>query len=121
MENFDFERLTVYQKALDFVDTVYRITQSFPSEERFGLTDQFRRASVSVPLNIAEGSAGSTAEFKQFLKIAKRSTRECVAIVEIARRREYITDQEKMELREGAAELSKMLYGLSRSLDRKKQ
>ena len=115
---FDFERLTVYQKALDFVDKIYSVTDGFPSEERFSLTDQFRRAAVSISLNIAEGSAGSKAEFKQYLKISKRSSRECVAITEIANRRGYITDLDKESLRKNIIELSKMLNGLSKSMDR---
>ncbi len=67
MESFDFENLRVYQKALDFVDVVYKITKAFPVEEKFGLTDQIRRAAVSVALNIAEGSGGSKPEFKQYM------------------------------------------------------
>lgn len=117
---FDFERLTVYQKALDFADKIYKITDEFPSEERFSLSDQFRRAAVSISLNIAEGSAGSKAEFKQYLKISKRSSRECVAITEVAGRRGYITDMDKESLRKNIIELSKMLNGLSKSLDRGK-
>lgn len=117
---FDFERLTVYQKALDFADKVYKITDGFPSEERFSLTDQFRRAAVSISLNIAEGSAGSKAAFKQYLKVSKGSSRECVAIAEIATRRAYITDMDKASLRNDVVELSKMLNGLSKSLDRGK-
>lgn len=62
MENpkFKFEDLKVYQKALDFVDEVYQVTKSFPKEELYGLSSQYKRAAVSVPLNIAEG-AGDTA------------------------------------------------------------
>ena len=116
MENFDFEKLRSYQKALDFTDTVYKITLKFPSEERFGLADQFRRAVVSIPLIIAEGSGGSAAEFKQFIKIARRSTRECVAIIEIAVRQKYFTTKEKEHLRTYCADLSRMLNGLLKSL-----
>ena len=56
---FKFEELTVYQKSLDFVDEVYKITKEFPNDERFGLTTQYRRAAQSIALNIAEG-AGDT-------------------------------------------------------------
>lgn len=56
---FKFEELKVYQKSLDFIDVVYQVTIPFPQEERYGLTSQFRRASTSIALNIAEGS-GST-------------------------------------------------------------
>lgn len=56
---FSFEELRVYQKSLDFVDEVYKITKEFPNDERFGLTTQYRRAAQSIALNIAEG-AGDT-------------------------------------------------------------
>jgi hypothetical protein len=67
-EKFSFEELKVYQKALEYVDFVYTITRDFPKAEAFSLTDQFRRAAVSICLNIAEGTGGSQAEFNQFLK-----------------------------------------------------
>ena len=54
-ERFDFENLRVYQKALEYVDFVYEITKHFPKAEIFSLTDQFKRASASICLNIAEG------------------------------------------------------------------
>ncbi len=58
-ERFDFENLKVYQRALEYVDFVYSITKSFPKTEMFSLTDQFKRASISICLNIAEGSGGA--------------------------------------------------------------
>ena len=67
-DRFDFENLKVYQKSLAYVDFVYELTKKFPKEEIFSLANQFRRASVSICLNIAEGSGGSKAEFNQFLK-----------------------------------------------------
>lgn len=60
--HFNFEDLQVYQKALVFVDEVYSVTSAFPSEEKFSLTNQFRRAAVSVSLNIAEDNGASNAE-----------------------------------------------------------
>ena len=57
---FNFEKLEVWRKSLDFADLVYRLTRTFPDEERFGLTNQMRRASVSVSSNIAEGSSRSS-------------------------------------------------------------
>jgi len=89
-EKCHFEGLKVYQKALEYVDFVYKTTNRFPKPETFSLTDQFRRASVSICLNIAEGSGGSKAEFNQFLKIARRSVRECIAITEISYKQEFI-------------------------------
>jgi len=115
-EIFEFEKLRVYQKALEFIDKVYAITRSFPKEERFGLIDQFRRACVSIALNIAEGSGGTKTEFKHFLIIAKRSTRECVAVLEVSFRQEYVTPEIKQKLRSDCADMSKMITGLLKSL-----
>jgi four helix bundle protein len=115
-EKFSFEDLKVYQKALEYVDFVYAITKSFPKAELFSLTDQFKRASVSICLNIAEGTGGCTAEFNQFLKISRRSVRECLAITEIAYRQHFIDNQSREKSGNLCAELSKMLSGLMNSL-----
>ena len=117
-EKFDFENLKVYQKVLEFVDFVYRITRNFPKTEVFSLTDQFKRASISICLNIAEGSGGSKPEFNQFLKIARRSIRECIAIVEISFKQGFISREIKEEARSLCSELSKMITGLIKSLKR---
>ena len=118
-DRFDFEDLKVYQKSLDYIDFVYEITKDFPKEEIFSLANQFRRASVSICLNIAEGSGGSKAEFNQFLKISRRSVRECVAVTEISFRRNFISTEGKKRSREFCVELSRMLSGLMKSLKNK--
>jgi four helix bundle protein len=115
-ERFDFENLKVYQKALEYVDFVYDLTKSFPQEEVFSLTDQFKRASISICLNIAEGSGGSKLEFNRFLKIARRSIRECVSITEISYRQKFINGEFKRRSRGFCLELSKMINGLIKSL-----
>ncbi|MBC8549729.1 MAG: four helix bundle protein [Candidatus Brocadiales bacterium] len=116
---FDFENLKVYQKSLEYIDFVYEITKKFPKDELFSLTNQFRRASVSICLNIAEGSGGSKAEFNQFLKIARRSVKECVAVTEISCRQAFISNEYKEQLRESCIELSSMINGLMKSLKNK--
>jgi len=115
-ELFDFENLKVYQRALDYVDFVYKATKLFPKEEMFALTDQFRRAATSICLNIAEGSGGSKTEFKHYLKISRRSARECVAITEIAFRQNYVRNEDRSQSRSQCIEISKMLTGLMKSL-----
>jgi four helix bundle protein len=115
-EKFDFENLTVYQKSLDYADFVYSLTDQFPKEERFGLTSQFQRAAHSICLNIGEGSGGSKAEFQQFIKIARRSVRECIVCTSIAERRKYITLSENLQSRTACSEVSRMLSGLLRSI-----
>ena len=82
--------LIVYQKALDLVEQVYRLSRSFPDSEKFSLTSQIRRASVSVPSNIAEGAGRkSKKEFVQFLYIAIGSLNEVETQLEIAKRLQY--------------------------------
>ena len=115
-DRFDFEKLKVYQKALEYVDFVYEMTKDFPKTELFALTDQFKRASISICLNIAEGSGGTKVEFHRFLKIARRSVRECIAITEIGFRQEFISDKVKRQSRSFCLELSKMIHGLIKSL-----
>ena len=117
-DKFNFENLKVYHKALEYVDLVYKMTRSFPKTEVFSLTDQFKLASISICLNIAEGSGGSKVEFNRFLKIPRRSIRECIAITEISYRQEFISNDLKDQSRSFCSELSKMITGLIKSLKR---
>jgi four helix bundle protein len=116
---FNFENLNVYQKALDFVKVVYVVTKEFPKEEIFGLTNQFRRAAVSITLNIAEGSAQTKKGFRKFLDIARGSVLECIAILQISQNLGYIGVQKLEQLRTELVAISKMLSGLKRSLETK--
>ncbi len=85
---FKFEKLDVWQKAIDFADLVYSKTKSFPVDERFGLTNQMRRAAVSISSNIAERSARiSDADFAPFVEIATGSLFEVVSEATVAKRR----------------------------------
>jgi four helix bundle protein len=113
---FDFEKLVVYQKALKYVAYVYSITKVYPKEEQYSLVDQFRRAATSICLNTAEGSGGTKLEFKQFLKIARRSIRECVAITDISFQQGYIDVVIRKQVRASCLELSRMISGLLHSL-----
>jgi four helix bundle protein len=72
----DFRDLIIWQRAMALAKEVYRITKSFPREEKFGLTSQLRRAALSVPSNIAEGHARQGREFYNFLSIARGSLAE---------------------------------------------
>ena len=87
---FNFEKLEVYRDAIEFVNRVYEMTKPFPKIEMFGITNQLRRASVSIPSNIAEGSSRGKKDFARFLNIALGSCYECVPLLEISRRQEYI-------------------------------
>lgn len=118
---FNFEKLLVYQKSLDFIDDVYDLTAKFPSNEKFNITDQFRRAATSIALNIGEGSGGTDKEFNAFLRISKRSMKECIVCTTVAHRRKYITPEEEILLRNKLVELAKMNSGLSKSIRAKIQ
>ncbi len=113
---FKFEDLKVYQKALNFVDVVYQISNTFPKEENYRLTSQFIRAATSIALNIAEGSGDTNPQFSRFLQIALGSVKECVVCVTIAKNQKYISTVEENDLREKLEELSKMISSLQKYL-----
>lgn len=113
---FKFEDLKVYQKALDFVDGTYKTVASFPKSENYGLISQYKRASISIALNIAEGSGDTNAQFNRFLNISNGSIKECVVCSTIANRLNYISDEDNNNTRVKLAELSKMTSGLQKYL-----
>ena len=113
---FKFEDLQVYQKALDFVDLSYKTVKKFPDIERYALTSQYTRASLSIALNIAEGSGDTNSQFNRFLQIAIGSVKECVVCITIAKRQGYIKIEQEIELREKLEELSKMITSLQKYL-----
>jgi four helix bundle protein len=112
-----FQDLEIWQRAIDLAESVYRISESFPRDERFGMTSQMRRASVSVASNIAEGwGRGSRAEFVRFLAIARGSLYELITQLTIARRIGYISPERAPALSEEMATLSRMLLSQLRAL-----
>ena len=113
---FNFEKLIVYQKSLDYVDFVYEITKNYPSAEKISLVDQFRRAATSIALNIGEGSSGTKKEFINFLRISARSLRECVVCTTISYRMKYIDNETFEKSRQLLTEISKLNSGLTNSL-----
>ncbi|OGG11776.1 hypothetical protein A2Z00_05440 [Candidatus Gottesmanbacteria bacterium RBG_13_45_10] len=113
---FRFEELIVYQDALDLIDSVYNYTRKWPREELFGLTDQFKRASVSIALNIAEGTSRGTKEFLHFLDLARGSCYECVAVITIAKRRQLIDEKEFLECSEQIEKIARKISALKKSL-----
>lgn len=114
------EDLMVWQKAIDLVDSVYRLTESFPNSERYGLTSQVQRASVSAPANIAEGSGrDSTKDYLRFLSIAKGSLAEVTTYFTILERRGYCDTNQLKEAVGLANEVGRLLSGLQRSLRRR--
>src|SRR3984893_10877113 len=90
---FNFEKLDVWQKAIDLVDLVYYHTRNFPADERFGLTNQMRRAAVSISSNIAEGSSRvSQTDFGRFIEIATGSVFEVISQAFVGSRQRFLTE-----------------------------
>jgi four helix bundle protein len=113
MAGQNYRDLIAWQKAMDLVEGVYRLTRQFPRDELYGLTSQVRRAAVSVPSNIAEGQGrGGDAEFCRFLWIAHASVRELETQLPIAVRVEYEPEERVRPLLEQAAEVGRLIRGL---------
>ena len=107
---FTFEKLLVWQKSKDLAVKLYRTTQNFPVEERYGLTSQIRRAGVSIPSNLAEGSARQTQKDRaHFTTLSFGSLMESANQVVIAHELDYIELDKYMEIRGDMEELSRML------------
>jgi four helix bundle protein len=115
---FAFEKLIVYQKAMDFADRVCQLTEPFPRGYHF-LAEQLNRAALSIAANLAEGNGRFTKpDRKHFFGIARGSVQECVPLLELSRRRQLITDTDHLDLRNRLEELARMLSGLINSLSR---
>src|SRR5713226_3294102 len=107
------ERLDVWTKGIEFVVAVYKATESFPKDERFGLTSQLRRAAVSIPANIAEGAGRqSTKEFAHFLSNAQGSASEVYTELLISHRLGYLVESKYLALRVALDEIGRMITGL---------
>lgn len=113
---FIFENIIAYKKALILVNEVYKVTQLLPKQETFALTDQLRRASFSIVLNIAEGSSRTRKEFRRFLDFARGSCFECIAIITIAENQSYLSHTSFSSLYNKIEELTKIIQGLKNSL-----
>ena len=112
-----FKELLVWQKSIDFVTEIYRITETFPKTEIYGLISQIRRAAVSVPSNIAEGnSRRSNPDYLQFLKISRGSCAEIETQLIISRNLNFLDEDDYLKLNHEIIEISKMLNGLINSL-----
>ena len=111
---FMFENLHVYQKAVSFADEICKMTHGFP-RGCFFLADQLNRASLSIAANIAEGNGRFTkADRRNFFGIARGSVQECVPLLELARRRRLIGDEDHDRLKDNLEEIARMLSGLIR-------
>jgi len=114
---FSFEKLLVYQKAVDFAEQVCARTEHFGRGYGF-LVDQLNRAALSVSANIAEGNGRFTkADRRNFFGIARGSVQECVPLLELARRRGLLTPEHHTSLKYSLEEISRMLSGLIKGLE----
>lgn len=111
------KKLVTWQKAVDLVTEIYRITEAFPTKEAFGLTAQLRRAAISVPSKIAEGLTRKTKKDKvHFLNIAQASMSEIDIQLEISIRLGYVSQQTFEDGEVKLIEIEKLLSGLARSI-----
>ena len=114
---FNFEKLDVWKKSIELADAIYNRTRRFPAEERFGLTNQLRRAAVSVSSNIAEGSSRrSKLDFVRFIEIGTGSVFELASQLFIARKQSFLSEEDFQGLYRNAQEIGRMLSGLKNSL-----
>jgi len=113
----DFRKLDVYNKALQFIEDIYKLTNKFPKEEQFALTNQLKRAATSICLNIAEGCGRyHKKELAQFLRVSLGSSLECSALLDVALRLSYISKDDHDKFLNKCDEIGKMLNGLVGSL-----
>ena len=116
-----FRDLEVWQLGMDLVVDVYKVSDQFPSAERYGLTSQVRRASVSIPSNIAEGHARRDGAYLNHVRIALGSQAEVTTEIEVAVRLGLLTRESAQPVLDNVDRVRQMLHGLRRSLEAKRQ
>jgi four helix bundle protein len=110
------KNLKAWQEAIGLVKVIYTLTKSFPDDEKFGIISQFRRASVSVPLNIAEGAGRSSLkEYCHFLDISLGSLSELDTLLLISLELNYINPEIQKEIDLKVEHVSALIYGLQKS------
>ena len=115
----DYKKLNVWQKSIQLVISIYKVSTNFPTEEKYGLTSQITRAAVSVPSNIAEGSSRqSEKDYFRFLEIALGSAFELETQLIIVEKLEFVNPSELSELIDETRNIQKMLSGLMSKLKR---
>ena len=112
-----FRDLTIWQKSLELVIEIYRVTKGFPKEETYGLVSQMRRAAISIPSNVAEGFRRfHNKEYKQFLYISAGSCGELETQITIARKLDYIDEKQESVLLEKLDHIGRMISSLIKKL-----
>ncbi|MEZ5337162.1 MAG: four helix bundle protein [bacterium] len=117
MDAVTYRDLIVWQRAMDFVTEIYRLTAAFPRDEMYGMTSQLRRAAVSIPSNIAEGNGRATRkDYAHFVSIALASTRELEALLLISAELGFTERSVAQELESRLDEIGRMLFSMHRKL-----
>ena len=115
----DYRELKIYEKSYIAALAVYRMTETFPKEEKYGITSQMRRASISISLNIAEGNAKreSKQEFKRFLQMSMGSANEMSVLIDFAKDLGYIDKMTHEQASREYEEIGKMIRGFIKGLE----
>ena len=117
MFSFNFEKLDVWREAIQFANLIYQLTSKFPEQERFGLTNQMRRAAVSVSSNLAEANSRvSRADFARFVEIATGSLFEVVSQANVSLNQRFLAQPDYDQIVSAAEKQCRVLSGLRRSL-----
>ena len=112
-----YKDLIVWQKAMDLTVELYRLTKTMPKDELYGLTNQLRRASVSIPSNIAEGNGrASTGDYVRFLIIARGSVAEVETQLLLCERLDFLTQEDNLSALELCDEIGRMLTSMMKKL-----
>ena len=111
-----FETLDVYKDSLNYANDLFSVTKAWPKEYLYDLTSQIRRAGLSTPLNIAEGSSRPTNDFKRFLDIARGSCYECIPLMEVAFKQDLVDQVNRDEWYKRLDRLAKQISALKNSL-----
>ena len=115
---FKFEKLIIWQKAMDLGEDINELIKRFPEHEKFNLSSQILRAGDSIALNISEGSIGqSNPEFKKFMGYAIRSLAEVVTCLHKAKRRQYISDKEFIKYYDDSFYLMNMMNSFKNKIN----
>jgi four helix bundle protein len=110
---FDFEKLNVYQKSLDFIDEIFKVYKKLPREFKYSLGDNLIRAGLSIANNLAEGNGKrSKNEKNRYFGISLDSTRECISVFNVFKRQKLISEDIYQKLRLDGREITNMLHGL---------
>jgi four helix bundle protein len=114
----NFRKLDIWMKSMDLVVEIYNLTTSFPNSEKFGLSSQMQRSAVSIPANIAEGSAkSSNKDFARFLEMSIGSSYELETELILAYRLKYMNSEVFLLNQNKIAEIQKMINGFKQSLN----